>query len=92
MVPTTSQPQRRSRDRNGSLPLPQGSSNPLKSIHLTVTLVGASPGQLQRLAAEKALAVEEKRGRRVSFVLEAATPEDALAKLRLLTGVIAPKP
>ena len=86
MVPTTSHPSRHSsRSKTGSIT--QGS--PLRSIRLTITLVGAGP-QLERLAAEEGLAIEEKGGDlTISFV--AASPEEALAQLRLLGGLLAPK-
>jgi len=88
VVPTTSHPSRRSsRSKNGSIP--QGS--PLKSIRLTFTLIGAGRAQLERLAAEKGLTVEEKGGGDLSIAFAAASPEDALAQLRLVAGLLAPK-
>jgi hypothetical protein len=42
------------------------------------------------LAADKGLTVEEKGGD-LSLAFTAASPEDALAQLRLLTGLLAPK-
>ena len=87
MVPTTSHPPRRSTGRDGDLP----KGNPLKSISLTVTLVGAGRGQLERFATEKGFSVEG-RGDKLSVVIKAATPEEALAQLVLLTGIIAPRP
>jgi len=87
VVPTTSHPSRRSRgSKTGSIT--QGS--PLKSIRLTVTLIGAGRAQLERLAAEKGLTLEE-RGGDLSIAFTAASPEDALVQLRLLAGLIAPK-
>jgi hypothetical protein len=86
VVPTTSNPSRRSKSKSADIP--QGS--PIKSIRLIFTL-DAAPGQLERLAAEKGFAVEEKGGG-VSVVLTAATAEEALAKLRLVAGLLAPKP
>jgi hypothetical protein len=87
VVPTTSHPSRRSsRSKNGSSTT-QGS--PLKSIRLTVTLVGAGRAQLDRLAAE-GLTVEDKGGD-LSIAFAAATPEEALAQLRLLAGLLSPK-
>ena len=86
MVPTTSHPSRRSsKGKSGSTT--QGS--PLKSIRLTVTLVGAGRAQLDRLAAE-GLTVEDKGGD-LSIAFAAATPEEALAQLRLLAGLLSPK-
>jgi hypothetical protein len=86
VVPTTSHPSRRSsRSKSGSTT--QGS--PLKGIRLTVTLVGAGSEQLERLAAE-GLTVED-RGGDVAIAFAAASPEEALAQLRLLTGLLAPK-
>ena len=86
MVPTTSHPPRRSTGRDGSTP----KGNPLKSIRLTVTLDGVARDQLERFAAEKGLAVEG-RGDKLSLVIKAATPEEALAQLGLLAGLIAPR-
>jgi hypothetical protein len=86
VVPTTSHPSRRSsRSKSGSTT--QGS--PLKGIRLTVTLVGAGSEQLERLAAE-GLTVEDRDGD-LSIAFAAASPEEALAQLRLLTGLLAPK-
>ena len=87
MVPTTSHPSRRSsRSKTGSIT--QGT--PLKSIRLTVTLIGVGRAQLERLAAEKGLTVEEKGGD-LSIAFAAASPEEALARLRLLAGLLVPK-
>jgi hypothetical protein len=86
VVPTTSHPSRRSsRSRKGST-----NQGPLKSIRLTFTLIGAGRAQLERLAAEKGLTVEEKGGD-LSIAFAAASPDDALAKLRLVAGLLAPK-
>jgi len=86
VVPTTSHPPRRSTGRDGNLL----KGNPLKSIRLTVTLDGAGRGQLERFAAEKGITVEG-RGDKLSLVIKAATPEEALAKLGHLAGFIAPR-
>jgi hypothetical protein len=86
VVPTTSNPPRPSRSKRGSVT--QGS--PLKSIRLTVTLAGSARGDLGRLAAEKGLAVKEKDGD-LSIAFAAATADEALEKLRLLTGLLAKK-
>jgi hypothetical protein len=89
VVPTTSHPSRRSsRSKNGSS-ITQGA--PLKSIRLTVTLAGEGRALLERLAAEKGLTVEEKGGDLSIAFAAAASPEDALAQLRLLTRLLAPK-
>jgi hypothetical protein len=89
VVPTTSHPSRRSsKGKNGSIT--QGT--PLKSIRLTVTLVGEGRALLERLAAEKELIIEEKAGGDLSIAFAAAaSPEDALAQLRLLARLLAPK-
>jgi hypothetical protein len=86
VVPTTSHPSRRSsRSKSGSIT--QGA--PLKSIRLTVTLVGAGRSQLERLTAA-GLTVEENGGD-LSVAFAAASPEEALAQLKLLAGLLAPK-
>jgi hypothetical protein len=86
VVPTTSHPSRRSsRSRKGST-----NQGPLKSIRLTFTLIGAERSQLERLAAEKGLTVEEKGGD-LSIAFAAASQDDALAQLRLIAGLLAPK-
>jgi len=87
VVPTTSPPPRRIRSKSGSI----GKGGPLKSIRLSVTLVGAGPALMERLAAEKRLAVEEKGGD-LTVAIMAASPEEALAQLRLLSGLLAQKP
>lgn len=46
---------------------------------------------MERLAAEKGLAVEETGGD-LTVAITAASPEEALAQLRLLTGLLAQKP
>jgi hypothetical protein len=87
VVPTTSHPSRHSsRSKTGSIA--QGS--PLKSIRLTVTLVGVGRAQLERLDAQKGLDVEEKDGD-LTIAFAAASPEEALAQLRLLGGLLAQK-
>ena len=87
MVPTTSHPSKRS-SRSKTDRIAQGS--PLKSIRLTVTLVGVARAQLERLAAEKGLAVKEKGGD-LTISFAAASPEEALAQLRLLASLLSPK-
>jgi hypothetical protein len=86
VVPTTSRPPRRSKGRHGATQ--QGS--PLKGIRLDITLIGAARGELERSAAEKGLAVEEKGGD-LSVTFAAATPEEALAQIKLLSGLLARK-
>ncbi len=86
MVPTTSRPPRRSKGKHGSA----AQGNPLKSIRLDITLVGAARGELKRLAAEKGIPIEEKGGD-LSVAFTAASPEEALAQLELLTSVLARK-
>jgi hypothetical protein len=91
-VPTTSHPPKPSSasssgsgsNRNGST----SRGGPLKSIRLKVTFVGAGGKELARLAAGKGLAVEHEGGKE-SLVISAATPEDALSQLKLLTGILA---
>ena len=83
---TTSHPRRRSRGKDADTSKP----SPLKSIRLTVSVFGARPGELRRLAAEKGLTVQEEGGN-VSLVITSETPEDALAQLDFLRGLIAPK-
>jgi len=46
---------------------------------------------MERLAAEKGLAVEKKGGD-LTVAITAASPEEALAQLRLLSGLLAQKP
>ena len=88
MVPTTSHPSRRSsRSKKGSIT--QGA--PLKTIRLTVTLAGEGRALLGRLAAEKGLTVEEKGGDLSIAFAAVASPEDALAQLRLLARILSPK-
>jgi hypothetical protein len=53
-------------------------------------VAGAGGKELARLAEGKGLAVEEKGGT-VCLVISAATPEDALARLRLLSAILASK-
>jgi hypothetical protein len=87
VVPTTSHPSRRSsKGKTGSTT--QGS--PLKSIRLTVTLIGVGREQLERLAAEKGVVVEEKGGD-LTISFAAASPDEALSQLRLLGGLLPTK-
>ncbi len=78
--------QKPSRDRVGNT----SQSSPLKGIRLKVAITGAGGEILKRLAAERGLALEEK-GDEVSLVITAATPEEALAKLGLLSSRLAQK-
>jgi hypothetical protein len=87
VVPTTSRPPRRSRSKSRSV---SRDSSPLKGIRISVTLIGAGREQLERLA-EKGLDVEEKGGD-LSVALAASSPEEALAQLRLLSGLLAQRP
>ncbi len=87
MVPTTSPPPRRTRSKSGSV----AKGGPLKSIRLSVTLVGAGRALAERLAAERGLAVEEEGGD-LTVAITATSPEEALAQLRLLSGLLAQKP
>jgi hypothetical protein len=86
-VPTTSPPPRRSKSKAGSVE----QRGPLKSIRLSVALEGAERSRLGRLAAEKGLAVKEKGGD-LSVSFTASSPEEALAQLRLISGLLAQKP
>jgi hypothetical protein len=86
VVPTTSPPRRRSKSKSGST----SQGGPLKGIRLSVTLVGAGGALKERLAAEKGLYVEEK-GPDLTVAIVAASPEEALAQLRLLSGILARK-
>jgi hypothetical protein len=83
-VHTTSHPPRRSKGKDADTSRP----SPLKIIRLTVRVSGAAGGGLKRLAAEKGLPVQEESGN-VSLVITSGTPEDALAKLDLLRGLLA---
>ena len=83
---TTSHPPRRSRGKDADTSQP----SPLKSIRLTVSVSGAAGGGLRRIAAEKGLTVQEEGGD-VSLVITSETPEDALAQLDLLRGLVASK-
>jgi hypothetical protein len=85
VVPTTSRPPRRSKSKSRSVP--QG--GPLRGIRLSVTLIGAGREQLERFA-ENGIAVEEKGGD-LSLSFAASSPEEALAQLRLLSGLLAKK-
>jgi hypothetical protein len=76
--------QKPSRDRAGNT----SQSSPLKGIKLKVTITGAGSGSLKRLAAEVGIALEED-GDQVSLVISASTPEDALAKLGILSRLLA---
>ena len=84
---TTSHPQRRSRGRDAVTSHP----SPIKRIVLRVQVFGAAGGDLKRLAAEKGLTAKED-GSKVSLTIETTTPEDALAQLALLRGLLASKP
>jgi hypothetical protein len=84
VVPTTSRPPRRTSSRNAGV----SQRNPLKAIRLKVTVIGAFGKELARLAADKGLAVEEKGGN-VSVVISAPTPEEALARLGILSDILA---
>jgi hypothetical protein len=86
VVPTTSRRPRPSKSKAESAE--RGS--PIKGIRLTVTLSGSGGADFRRLAAEKGLAVEETRGD-VTVALAAATPEEALAQLRLVSELLGRK-
>jgi hypothetical protein len=83
-VPTTSPQPRRSKSKSGSI-APGG---PLKGIRLSVTLVGTGHALAERISAVKGLAVEEKGGD-LTVAITATSPEEALAQLRLLSGLLA---
>lgn len=87
MVPTTSPQPRRSKSKDGSA----ARGGPLKGVRLSVTLVGAEPALAERISAEKGLAVDEKGGD-LTVAITATSPEEALAQLRLLSGLLANKP
>lgn len=76
-MPTTSRPAR-----------PAQGKAPIKGIRLKVRL--APSGSLAELAKQKGLSVEQARGA-LSVSFTAATPDEALEKLRLLSSVLAPK-
>ena len=84
---TTSHPRRRSRGKDARTSQP----SPLKSIRLRVDVFGAGGAELKRLAAEKGFAVEED-GDEVSLVIMSKTPEDALARLAVIRGILASIP
>jgi hypothetical protein len=86
VVHTTSHPPRRSRGKDANT----SQANPIKSIRLRVEFSGSGGGALKRLAAEKGQTVHE-RGGKVSLMIIAGTPEDALAQLALLRGLLASK-
>lgn len=86
MVPTTSPPPRRSKSKSG---LAKG--GPLRSIRLSVTLVGAELTLMGHLASEKGLTMEEKGGE-ITVTFTATSPEEALAQLKLLSDLLAQKP
>jgi hypothetical protein len=85
VVPTTS-PSRRTNSGTGLSP----QSRPIKSIRLKITVTGAESADLGRLAAEKGLAVQAKGGS-ITIAITANAPEDALAQLALLGGIITSK-
>jgi hypothetical protein len=85
-VHTTSHPPRRSRGKDADTPQPR----PIQSIRLTVSVSGPAAGGLKRLAAERGLTVQEEGGK-VSLVITSETPEDALAQLDSLRGILTPK-
>jgi hypothetical protein len=87
VVPTTSPQPRRSKGKSGSV----AQGGPLKGIRLSVTLVGAGRGLAERISAESGLAVEEKGGD-LTVAITATSPEEALAQLRLLSGLLTKKP
>ncbi|MGH9917980.1 MAG: hypothetical protein ACRD6W_03775 [Nitrososphaerales archaeon] len=59
-------------------------------MRLFVTLVGAEPSLAERISAEKGLAVEKKGGD-LTVAITATSPEEVLAQLRLLSGLLAKK-
>jgi len=81
-VHTTSHPPRRSRGKDANT----SQENPITSIRLRVEVSGAGVGELKRLATERGLTVHEQGGK-VSLMIKAGTPEDALAQLALLKGL-----
>ena len=83
---TTSHPPRRSRGKDPNTSQP----SPIKSIRLKVEVFGAAGVELKRLATAKGLSTKEAGGK-VSLVITARTPEDALAQLALLRDLLAPK-
>jgi hypothetical protein len=87
VVPTTSHRPRRGQSKAGSAER----ESPIKGIRLTVTLSGAGGADFGRVAAENGLAVDEKGGG-ATVSLVAASPEEALAQLRLLAELLARKP
>lgn len=86
MVPTTSQPPRRSKSKAGSAER----ESPIKGIKLIVALSGPAAADFRRLASENGLAVDQKGGD-VTVALAAASPEEALAQLRLLAELLSRK-
>jgi hypothetical protein len=86
VVPTTSHPSRPSRSRVGNT----SQSSPLKGILLKVTITGPNVSELMRLAASKGLNFEEKGGD-ATLVISAPTPEEALAKLGVLSALLSSK-
>lgn len=88
VVPTTSRLSRRSKSKEAE---DESSSRlaPLKSITLEVTLKGQSEG-FKRLASQNGLDFSENRDE-LMLTITAATPEEALAKLRVLASAMASK-
>jgi hypothetical protein len=84
-VHTTSRPSSRSKDRPGT---ERGS--PIKGIRLTFTVSGAASADFSRAATEKGLVVRSNGGD-VTVALTATSPEEALAQLSLLSGLLARK-
>jgi len=76
VVRTTSRPARRARAKG-----------PIKGITLKVTLDYSDP--LALLAKERGMTVERTRGA-LSISFTAATTDEALEKLRLLSSLLAP--
>jgi hypothetical protein len=56
-----------------------------------VTITGDRGAELERLASQRGLKMEAK-GDEISMVISVATPEEALAQLGVLSGLLAQKP
>ena len=58
---------------------------------MRIDVFGAGGAELKRLAAGKGITVEEDGGH-VSLVITSTTPEDAMAQLALIRGILASRP
>jgi hypothetical protein len=95
VVPTTSNQSRRSQGNSSSDSERNGPAvrqpDPIKGIRLRVALADIRPEQVATLAQEEGIAVAKSRTGELTVAFTASTPEDALAKLKLISGVLSPR-